>query len=365
MATTQANLMASAPPLYDANPNTALPPQLPTQQPFAVNNPNPDYNPDNNQFDETKFQQLIKQRELNPQIAQQLREVLSTCEIVLLCDDSDSMALTMSEENVDPFAPQNSTRWLELKRLCKVLIEFITSLNHRGTDIYFLNRGYVKNVTSATGLQAAFAAPPNGGTPLKAAISNIYNDKRNIINMNRKLLLVIITDGESSDCTRNELFNLLTMITANGNVHVSFAECTDNAEDMEYLDVWDGQIRNYDNTDDYREELRRIKAVQGQQFKFDYTDYVIKILLATFVRWYFNLDQVKVVDTRNQNQPQSNYVPVKMFQPATTTNQAIPMQQIQQIQQTQPVYQQTQQTQQLQQYNNRQSSNQDNCCVIL
>jgi hypothetical protein len=97
------------------------------------------------------------------------------------------------------------------------------------------------------------------------------------------------------------LYNTLVDITRSGNVHVSFAECTDNAEDMEYLDAWDGCIKNFDNTDDYREELQRVKMVQGMQFKFDYTDYVIKILLATFVRWYFNLDQVKVYDPRNNS----------------------------------------------------------------
>ena len=34
-------------------------------------------------------------------------------------------------------------------------------------------------------------------------------------------------------------------------------------------------------------------------FKFDYNDYVIKILLATFVRWYFNLDQGVANYSRN------------------------------------------------------------------
>jgi len=63
---------------------------------------------------------------------------------------------------------------------------------------------------------------------------------------------------------------------------------------MEYLDKWNGQIRNFDNTDDYREEVQRVKNIQGQQFKFDFTDYIIKILLATFVKWYFNLDQRNV-----------------------------------------------------------------------
>jgi len=34
--------------------------------------------------------------------------------------------------------------------------------------------------------------------------------------------------------------------------------------------------------------------IQGQSFKFSYNDYVVKILLATFVRWYFNVDRKKL-----------------------------------------------------------------------
>ena len=63
---------------------------------------------------------------------------------------------------------------------------------------------------------------------------------------------------------------------------------------MAYLDAWNGQIRNYDDTDDYRSELvrlllcwlvffsnhkavvsrfvyqRKIKMLQGPGFKFEY-----------------------------------------------------------------------------------------------
>jgi hypothetical protein len=57
------------------------------------------------------------------------------------------------------------------------------------------------------------------------------------------------------------------------------------------LDKFDGRIPNFDNTDDYREELQRVRYAQGKNFKFDYIDYVLKIMLASFVRWYFLLDQ--------------------------------------------------------------------------
>jgi len=77
------------------------------------------------------------------------------------------------------------------------------------------------------------------------------------------------------------------------------------------------KIPNFDNTDDYREELQKVKQIQGQDFKFDYNDYVVKILLATFVRWYFNIDQQNVTgDTSLKYQPP---------QVTTTQQQAVDM----------------------------------------
>jgi len=246
---------------------------------------------------------LLKQNEINPKVAEQLWNVLSTCKVVVLCDDSDSMAQAIAEEGTDPFAVKRSTRWLELKKLVAVIINFATSISSDGIDIYFLNRPKVTGVTSLTGLQTVFSVPPTGGTPLCASLQRIYQDHTDFP-ADKKLLIVVITDGEPTDGTRTDLFNVLARKASN--IHVSFSECTDQAEDMEYLDQWDGLIPNFDNTDDYREELARVKAVQGMQFKFDYTDYVIKILLATFVRTYFNVDQVKIADSSAMGMGTSN-----------------------------------------------------------
>jgi uncharacterized protein YegL len=232
----------------------------------------------------TRFEQFCRQNELPLKTSTQLQKVLSSCEIVLLCDDSGSMNSAIAP---DIGSQKTSTRWQELKKLAASIIEIVTCVNPNGLDIYFFNRPTLRNVTSLAGLQATFANLPSGGTPLITTLKKIYEDKSQITAPN--LLIVVITDGEPSDGHRRDLFNVL--VQKPSNFHVSFAECTDNPNDMEYLDEWDGRIKNFDNTDDYREELQRVKNVKGQNFKFDYTDYVIKILLATFVRWYFNLDQ--------------------------------------------------------------------------
>lgn len=44
------------------------------------------------------FSVLAKQKELNATVAEQLETVLPGCDIVLLCDDSDSMQQAIAEE---------------------------------------------------------------------------------------------------------------------------------------------------------------------------------------------------------------------------------------------------------------------------
>jgi hypothetical protein len=246
------------------------------------------------------FQDYLRRHELGGAVAAHLVEVIPRCDVVMLCDDSDSMNQPIAEEGTDAFAVKKSTRWLELKKLCAALIEMLTAAHPYGLDIHFLNRPPVRNVTSPQGLGPVFAFPPSGATPLAAALTRIFAERAESAKLG-PVLVVVVTDGEPTSMTskdpRGELFQVLT--NKHRNIHVSFAECTDQEDDMEYLDLWDGQIPNFDNTDDYREELARVKAVQGQQFKFDYTDYCAKVVLATFVRWYFNLDQSRFASQRS------------------------------------------------------------------
>ena len=230
----------------------------------------------------SKFDLLVTQNELRPDVAKQLHRVLSTCEIVLLCDDLG----LMKELIVEPGSNKRTTRWLELKKLASVIIEFVTAINPNGLDIYFFNQPNLKNITDMAGLQDVFSQPPSGSTPLIGTIKDL--SPQGIFQMVDSCC-VVITDRSPTDGSHTDIFNTLT--NKSNNVHVSFAECTDREEDMAYLDRWDGYIRNFDNTDDDREEFGRVRRAQGALFKFDYTDYVINILLATFVRWYFNLDK--------------------------------------------------------------------------
>ena len=81
-----------------------------------------------------------------------------------------------------------------------------------------------------------------------AALEAISREKSGTVRSGRQLLIVTITDGEPAGNpreTRENLRQVLMNITSNGRTHVSFAECSDQAEDMEYLDAWDGVIPKY------------------------------------------------------------------------------------------------------------------------
>lgn len=287
-------LMASA-----DNPNMSVQPiQTPVQVPL------------------TKFQQLVRKHELNDTVANQLDTVLSTCEIVLVCDDSSSMGAEIVEPGMvrNPNAPK-VTRWTELKILACEIIKFTTAINPNGLDIYFFNRPKLEKVTSEQGLQQAFSSGPSGGTPLIGTLRKIYRDKNNLPR-GKQLLIVVITDGEQSDGNNEELEDVLR--NKGKNVHISMAECTSDESQMDHLDEFDGKIPNFDNTDDYRVERAKIQRLRGQNFKFDYSDYVIKILLATFIKWYFDLDQTGSVTNSRYNSGYSSPYSTTYSSPATT-----------------------------------------------
>jgi hypothetical protein len=106
-----------------------------------------------------------------------------------------SSSLTAS----DPFAPR-PTRWAELKQTVGIVAEIACCLDRDGIDVYFLNRGSVKHVTSQEQVINAFAANPEGGTPLARTLQQVLNDKAAII-PEKKLLIVIATDGFATTTT--------------------------------------------------------------------------------------------------------------------------------------------------------------------
>ena len=151
-------------------------------------------------FRMAKLQQLAQQHEIRSDWIVRLRQLENFC-ITILCDDSGSMATLTSSGGSsanNPYARQ-TTRWSELCASVSILVQLITALDPSGCcDIYFLNRPPMLGVSDAAQVQVAFARPPQGFTPLTRTLMQIVHDKAQVL-AERKLLLVIATDGQPTD----------------------------------------------------------------------------------------------------------------------------------------------------------------------
>ena len=102
----------------------------------------------------------------------------------------------------NPYARQ-ATRWDELRNTASLLVQLASALDPAGAvDVYFLNRPPLLGVQDASQLQGTFATPPNGFTPLAARFAEIVQAKAHDL-AERKLLLVIATDGQPTDTHGN------------------------------------------------------------------------------------------------------------------------------------------------------------------
>lgn len=108
-----------------------------------------------------------------------------------------------------------------------------------GVDVHFLNRPSLLDARNRPGLVPAFASPPSGGTPLLRCIKALTDSYGGDLAAGRRVLIMVITDGEPSDGSPDDLFRLLSSVLSNPNLFMSFAECNDNEEEMAYLDGWD------------------------------------------------------------------------------------------------------------------------------
>ncbi|KAJ3126545.1 hypothetical protein HK100_010202 [Physocladia obscura] len=235
------------------------------------------------------FRQLVRRLEISSLMALKLRK-LEAYDIVVIADDSGSMrtksfaALTVT----DPFAP-TKTRWDELKETVTIVTEIASALDEDGIDIFFLNRPPARNINSnnaSTVLSTVFQDKPVGYTPLTRTLTQVLNEKwHGVATGDRKKLVVLIaTDGQPTTDTGildiDGLRNLLTTGRANpGEILVCFLVCTDDDNDIEYLNKWDNVIRDLDVVDDYHTERKQICRVQGEDFPFSRGDWVCKMLL--------------------------------------------------------------------------------------
>ena len=217
-------------------------------------------------FTEARLQKLraLAQRfEIRPDYISRLR-ALEGFTIVMICDDSGSMNTPVDPvPGAGPFAAR-PTRWTELCETVGVVCELATALTDRGVDVHFLNRPPMAGVSQAQQLQVAFAhQPPQGFTPLTPALRHVLEANREALR-ERKLLIVIATDGQPTDSNGNvDIASFLNLLRGKpANCFVQIMACTDDEESVAYLNEADRDIERLDVTDDFRSERKEVLSAQ-------------------------------------------------------------------------------------------------------
>ena len=218
---------------------------------------------------------VARNLDIQKSMAEHLRE-LRNFEIVIVCDDSGSMAT--------PVDDQRRTRWDELCRIVKMIIPIGVMFDRTGVDIYFLNRPAILNVKDPTKVDDAFREPPSGFTPLVPVLETIFTSNLATRGRDKNLLVLIATDGAPTDDDGNEniadLERTMRETRQADTTYVSFLLCTDDENCVNYMRRMEVDMENIDVTDDYITERNRIRECQrNNNFRFSHGDYVVKALV--------------------------------------------------------------------------------------
>lgn len=217
---------------------------------------------------------------LPDEYVQDLLKLVGT-DIVVVADDSGSMnAITDPRKITEPV-----TRWEELQQTLRMLVTMLLVVEHvEGFWLKFLNDPEWYKITRGEQLEQIFAAKTraHGKTPLKANLAPIMQGYGS---GEKDTLLLILTDGEPSDCSFEELSQIVR--GKRPDVFCSFAMCTDENDVVERYNQVVDPIPGCDITDDFASE-----KAEALRFGNKLTPYqwLAKMLLVKFPK-YDHLDE--------------------------------------------------------------------------
>jgi hypothetical protein len=274
-ATTQATTQATPPPLVDATlcdnlayAQQALAPCV-EENPYAAN----------------RYDNIADRFEIRADFRQYL-QLFRTTTAVFILDDSGSMAMQCDT---------GGTRWDELKRTIKHVIELYAVDHPEGATLYFLNRPRAEHVCTTQQVDHLFASAPKGGTELTRTLMQVLMDYASV---EGRLLIYIATDGEPTDhrgMVDVRSFELaIGRTVANTSRYVTILACTDDDNAVGYMNQWDRCYPRVDVCDDYRSERAEILRVQGASYPFSFGDYAVKTTFGAIVPALDKLDEVRM-----------------------------------------------------------------------
>ena len=173
------------------------------------------------------------------------------------------------------------TRWDELKDVIEIAINIGTIYSN--IDVAFLNRPSVLNVSDFSQLKKSLNPTPEGRTPLSHSFSEVQTSAKT-----DKVLIVIATDG-----VPNNLHNFKKLIETKNHdkFYISFLACSDDDNDIGYLNDLDIKVPRVDVLDDYASEKKEVLKAQGYNFSYTYADHIVRLLLGPICPELDSLDE--------------------------------------------------------------------------
>lgn len=240
--------------------------------------------------DLTRLQGVLDRFEVTIAEANELA-VLEDYKIVVIADDSGSMALgaTPAEQRVLGLPPP--TRWGELKETLSLIIDMGSCFDASGLDIFFLNRPKLTNVRSSrdASFVNAFNNPPKGGTPLTECLKKVSVT----CGGEKPVLLFILTDGEPNGGParfRQALRELVTKVSTMHTFKVQIMACTSDDQAIGWLNSVDREFSQVDVTDDYYSERVEVQRA-GRVLRFTRGDWCLKAMLGPISSKFDEMDE--------------------------------------------------------------------------
>jgi len=161
-----------------------------------------------------------------------------------------------------------------------LLVELLGCFRPEGIDVHFLNAGKVLSVKSPMNekLQNIFQAGPTGKTPLTSTLKHVANECQ--ARSELPYIMFIFTDGEPDGGPRKFIKALDELVHRKDmSVKVQIMACSNNDDEIQWLNDLDKESDAIDVTDDYYNEKKRILAIKGDDYAFTRSDWVVKAIL--------------------------------------------------------------------------------------
>jgi len=239
-----------------------------------------------------RMEKVLKRFEVTVAKADELT-VIEGHQMVIIADDSGSMANPSVPPAKRKPGVDSSTRWDELRATISSIVDVTACFDSSGVDVFFLNREAVAGVKDSSDprLVQAFETPPDGTTPLLEAMELVTSR----LSRERPVLLFLLTDGEPNGGPEPVEAALKKLVAHGGGpkICVQIMVCTPDDEEVEWLNALDRDTEGLDVTDDYHTEQQEV-LMFNKASQFTRGDWVMKAVLGTVSKKFDDWDERNV-----------------------------------------------------------------------